>query len=164
VGQLAEHKGIESLLTAFVSLLPGIEARLEIVGSGAQEILVREAVTKHEQISYLGKLPNTQVHELMKTADCLVIPSLVYENSPTVILEAWNNNLAVIGSNLGGIAELLALPKLLFTPNDQASICARLLFAYRQTNELSAATKQAKATINQLTPSAYWLEIKKELW
>ena len=39
-------------------------------------------------------------------SDCLLAPSLCYENSPTVIYEAASCNLNFIFANLGGASEL----------------------------------------------------------
>jgi glycosyltransferase involved in cell wall biosynthesis len=39
--------------------------------------------------------------------DVIVVPSLWYENSPTVILEAFAHRIPVIATNLGGMAELV---------------------------------------------------------
>jgi len=37
--------------------------------------------------------------------DVLVVPSLWYESGPTVVYEAWRNGLAVVASDVGGLAE-----------------------------------------------------------
>jgi len=163
VGQLAKHKGIDLLLSAFTNLLPNLNANLQIVGIGELEHQVRETSLKHERIQYLGKLPNEEVLKLMRKVNCLIIPSLVYENSPTVILEALRNNLPIIGSDLGGISELLIFPELLFKPNDQDSLEEKIVFAYRHPQALAELVQKIRSTIKQPSSLEYLAKIKKEL-
>ena len=47
------------------------------------------------------------------SADTLLVPSLCYENTPTVITEAHSHGLRVVASLIGGIPEMLL-------PNDIA--------------------------------------------
>ncbi|MFH0840869.1 MAG: glycosyltransferase [bacterium] len=164
VGQLTEHKGIKLLLDVFEELNTGEEKfKLKIVGIGALETEVKAAVERCSEIEYLGKLPNHEVQKLMRQANCFIIPALVYENSPTVILEAMKNNLPTIGSDLGGIAELLQSKFLLFNP-DKESLKERVLVAQKHRQELYQEFQKIKQRIYQPTVSEYFAEIKKELW
>ena len=43
----------------------------------------------------------------LKNYDALVVPSQVMETSPLMVLEAFAAGISVIGSNLGGIKELV---------------------------------------------------------
>jgi glycosyltransferase involved in cell wall biosynthesis len=70
--------------------------------------------TKHKEQH--GHNRRDEVKKIMKAADCLVVPSLCYENYPTVILEARGVLLPVIGSNFGGIKEMIKNEKFLFIP------------------------------------------------
>jgi glycosyltransferase involved in cell wall biosynthesis len=58
----------------------------------------------------------------------LVVPSLWYENSPNVILEAFAHGTPVIASNHGGLSELVQDGRngLLFPPGDAASLGRQL--------------------------------------
>ncbi|MBM3205010.1 glycosyltransferase, partial [Candidatus Uhrbacteria bacterium] len=58
--------------------------------------------------SVQGVLDSAQVLEKMKEADVLLVPSMIEENQPTVILEAASVGLPVIASNKAGIVETLA--------------------------------------------------------
>ena len=104
VGQIERHKGVELLINAFKKLEG--DYGLLIVGPGSMLEELKEN-TKDARIKFLGSKSKEEVRELMQKADCLVVPSLCYENSPTVIYEAFANNLPVIASDLGGIPELL---------------------------------------------------------
>ncbi len=115
VGQIEVHKGILLLLSAFGSLNNTVS--LTVVGDGSLlESLRRDCAGK--AIEFLGRQDKNQIRALMEKSDCLVVPSLCYENQPTVILEAISAGLAVIGSRIGGIPELIG-DEGLFNPTEQ---------------------------------------------
>lgn len=114
VGQIEKHKGVELLINAFKK----IEGNYELLIAGPGSILEElKENTKDARIKFLGNKNKEEIKELMQKADCLVVPSLCYENSPTVIYEAFANNLPVIASDLGGIPELLD-KNFLFKPEE----------------------------------------------
>jgi len=110
-GQLKAHKGVMTLLEAW-SLLTGPKPRtLTLWGSAAGEeafgARVRETVYGLPGVEWRGAFAPHEVWNVLASADVVVIPSLWVENSPNVILEAQAMKIPVIGSNLGGIAELV---------------------------------------------------------
>ena len=82
--------------------------RLRSLAGGHAAITIRDAVT-----------PDRVVAE-MRRADLVAVPSLGLETGPLVVLEAFAAGTPVIGSNLGGIAELVAdgLNGVLLPPGD----------------------------------------------
>ncbi|PIR92724.1 hypothetical protein COU01_00430 [Candidatus Falkowbacteria bacterium CG10_big_fil_rev_8_21_14_0_10_44_15] len=100
VGQLEPHKGVKLLFEAFKQLT-NENCELWIVGAGA------ESKKLGMNIKLLGNKNHDEAQKLMREANCLIVPSLCYENQPTVILEARQNNLPVIASDIGGIPEIL---------------------------------------------------------
>jgi len=119
VGQLASHKGIEFLLEAYKQLSQ--DRRLLIVGDGKLRPLVEQAAEQDKNIRYLGYMPPGELSKFFSVVDAIVVPSLCYENSPTVIYEALNAGLPVIASRIGGVGELIqeGVSGYLFTPGDQ---------------------------------------------
>ncbi len=116
VGQLERHKGILFLID-YLKKRPLLS--LSIIGEGR----LRSKIIDDEQISYLGKLSKKEIFQEMKKHDCLIVPSICYENIPLVIIEASSVGLATIASNIGGIGELKNIFNLkLFTPNDYQSL------------------------------------------
>jgi glycosyltransferase involved in cell wall biosynthesis len=106
VGQLEEHKGLRLLLDAWrAAKLAG--ATLEIIGEGSLRGEVERAAAQDVSIIYRGRLANEVVQATHARASFLVLPSLVLENSPTVILEALAAGTPVIAMNQGGIPELV---------------------------------------------------------
>jgi len=105
VGQIEKHKGIIFLIEAWKTIInPFIE--LTIIGDGKQSDIVRQAIKSDKRLKWLGRRNKDEVKEAMKNADAIIVPSLCYENSPTVIYEALAVNTPFIGSNIGGIPEL----------------------------------------------------------
>ena len=106
VGRLDPDKGFHILLEAW-NKLGADRPLLRVVGQGA---LVRKLEIFRNPPSdfiYCGALPHDQVLELLKTRPVVVVPSLVYENQPTIILEALSAGCRVVASEVGGIPETL---------------------------------------------------------
>ncbi|MDP3899572.1 MAG: glycosyltransferase [bacterium] len=120
VGQVEKHKGAEIMVDSFKQL-KNENAELWIVGSGSEISSIKYQISNTQNIKLLGKKTPNEVHEIMKKAHCLVVPSLCYENSPTVIFEARQNNLPVIASSIGGIPEMLD-KQFLFKAGDEGSL------------------------------------------
>jgi len=120
IGQLETHKGI-LFLTNFFKKHP--QFNLTILGDGSLKKQIENTSNTQKNINYLGKLKKDALLEQLRNHDALIVPSLCYENSPTVIFEAISQNTPVIASNLGGIVELKDLFKLkLFEPNNFESL------------------------------------------
>ena len=136
VGQLENHKGISFLVKSFIKINTG-KAELLIVGEGSKWKEVEDLSKDHYNIKFLGKLDGQEVQKIMSEADCLIVPSLCYENSPTVIYEAASNNLPVLASSLGGIPELLKDNEhLLFKPKDEKELMEKIIWAIHHQQEL----------------------------
>ena len=55
-----------------------------------------------ERISFPGSYDAAEAPQVFAGMDVLVVPSVWYENTPFVVLEAFAAGVAVIASNLGG--------------------------------------------------------------
>lgn len=120
VGQLETHKGIQFLLETFSKF--NQKSQLIIAGEGKYTDLVLERASKDRRITHLGYIAIEQLINCFGVADALVVPSLCYENSPTVIYESFQAGVPVIASDIGGVGELVNHGKngFLFKPGDQA--------------------------------------------
>lgn len=105
VGQLEEHKGIRFLLDNLNKT--GVELDLIVAGEGSLEEMVKRKSAEDDQVVYLGYISLEQIINCFGIVDALIVPSLCYENSPTVIYESLIAGLPVIASNIGGVGELL---------------------------------------------------------
>ncbi|GAB3024493.1 glycosyltransferase family 4 protein [Spirosoma pulveris] len=104
VGRLQAEKGIMRLLEAVRSLNSNI--KVKIVGEGTLKPDVLEYI-KDMNVEYLGKKTLLETYDIIGKARALVIPSLWHEPFGRVVVEAYAKGTPVIGSNMGGIPELI---------------------------------------------------------
>jgi glycosyltransferase involved in cell wall biosynthesis len=73
-------------------------------------------------------VPSAEIPSVLAEMDLAVVPSLWLETGPLTVLEAFAAGLPVIGSRLGGIAELVrdGVDGWLFPPDDAAELAACL--------------------------------------
>jgi len=112
VGNLFPHKGADILIKAFSRLnFSNQSSRLNIFGNFDKNPdyvdRLRSLVKDDELISFRGGFDNRTVPKVFSEIDVLVVPSVWYENSPNVILEAYACKIPVIASDVGGMAELV---------------------------------------------------------
>lgn len=113
-GQINRFKGIDVLLKA-IQHLPRSEINkinLTINGSGLEhqtesfQKKFNSAVDRLTgTVSMRGRYSSAELPSLMASTDWIIIPSIWWENSPVVILEAKKYGVPVICSDIGGMAE-----------------------------------------------------------
>lgn len=110
LGRIDPTKGLHTLLRA-LALRPELAVTLTIYGTQGvdsayvRQILARAAADK--RVELCEPLANVQVVEAVSTFDAVVVPSEWLETGPLVVYEAFAAGVPVLGSNLGGIAELV---------------------------------------------------------
>ena len=131
IGQIEKHKGVFLLISAFNQIKDKYpEAELLIVGNGARLEQARSQAAANKNIKFLGWPGDEAADKLLSEADCLVYPSLVYENCPNAIQRAVAARLPVIASDLGGIPELINKNTgRLFKPADANDLAEKMLIA-----------------------------------
>jgi len=108
LGQLEEHKGISFLLEVFSKFNKLDNAKLIIVGSGRLENALKEKYKDKEWVEFLGYIPANKLSKLVfKQIHYTIVPSLCYENSPSVIYDSFKYATPVIASEIGGVPELV---------------------------------------------------------
>ena len=104
VGRLSEEKG----LLTFVKAVAEAGSKATIVGTGPQEDELRQTVeATGADVEFAGYQTGDALFDIVRGARALVLPSECYENAPVVLLEAYGVGTPVLGSNLGGIPELI---------------------------------------------------------
>lgn len=119
VGALSKHKGVHILINSFKKLTP-TNLRLHIIGKGKDLNFLKEIANSDSRIIFHGFVNEDEIDRLYQLANIVVVPSIWYDNSPTVIYESLSHGTPVIGSNIGGIPELIEPGKngFLFNPGD----------------------------------------------
>jgi glycosyltransferase involved in cell wall biosynthesis len=130
VGRLEKHKGFHHLLDAFERVAgTNPEAYLVVVGDGTCETELRDQATgmgdAASRILFTGYRPDAD--RFMLAFDLLVLPSTThYETFGQVLMEAMAFGVPVIGSEVGGIPEIIEheVNGLLVPPADPEALAA----------------------------------------
>ena len=109
VGRLIEVKGVKYLIDA-VKLLDSDKFELHIAGDGPEREKLEKPASPN--IFFHGYQTGKNLEELYKKADIFVLPSIVddagyTEGLGTVLLEAANFSVPLIGTNVGGIPDII---------------------------------------------------------
>lgn len=123
LGQIEKQKGIFLLVEAFKKISDA-NARLTIIfrNTAGQSAALKKIIGDDKRIEILGPLTFLEANKIMAGSDCLIVPSLCYENSPSVIYGAHANGLKVIASDIGGIPEIMTPGDILFRPGDESDL------------------------------------------
>jgi glycosyltransferase involved in cell wall biosynthesis len=122
IGDLSLDKGIGMLLDAYRRLAEPPPLLL------AGRVLPETPLDTPEGVDVLGPLGHGEVMELMRRAMVVVVPSLVPDCCPTVVLEAMATGTPVVAARSGGIVDLVddGVTGLLVAPGDPAELAAAL--------------------------------------
>ena len=130
VGRLSKDKGVEVLLKAFADVLkvhPRVQ--LSLVGSGPDRdyfVKVAEKLSISSNVTFTGAQNKKQIEEYYKQSTIVVVPSIFPDNFPTVCIEALSVGRPIIGSNIGGIPEMVD-NQFLFNPKDHEDLFRRII-------------------------------------
>ena len=106
-GRLSREKGILNLINAFKKLDKGV---LYIAGDGPEKETIKKIIKENKlekRVKLLGLLTRKQMTEATRKCKFVVVPSTWYENCPYSVLETMAIGKPIIGSNIGGIPELI---------------------------------------------------------
>jgi glycosyltransferase involved in cell wall biosynthesis len=129
IAALREEKQLHLLIEAFARirhLRPGV--KLLMVGSGADENRLRNRADERSLADDVVWIPaQTDVAEWMRAIDIFVLPSRS-ESFPNGLLEAMASGCCPVGSDVGGIPELIEHDKsgFLFSSGDSEALAQRL--------------------------------------
>ena len=104
-GRLSREKGLPTLVQAAAQQ----NTKLVVAGSGPEEAAVKTIVEQKaaHHISFAGYLNKQELASLVEGCRGVIVPSEWYENCPMSILEAFGKGKPVIGSDIGGISEMI---------------------------------------------------------
>jgi len=121
VGKHLKAKGLDTVYEAAAELP---EVTFHICGSGPYDYRAKEEAEDKENILYHGFVEEDRLEELRQEATAGILPSIWMENSPLTIYESFAAGLPVIGSDIGGIPELVKEDETgwLFTPGDSSGL------------------------------------------
>lgn len=125
VARLVDRKGIPDLLHAWRQLQRGHLA-LEIIGSGPAEVRFRDLAKRlglDKEVRFAGPMSREKVAERYRSADLFTLSPL-NEAFGNVFAEAMASGLPIVGTNVGGIPELVrhGINGLLVKPGDHSAL------------------------------------------
>ncbi len=130
VGRLSEDKGLKVLLETWPAVRSEFD-KLIIVGDGP----LRQTVEglRDPKIKCAGRLSHDETMIKMYENHILVVPSLVMENQPTVILEGVSAGMNIVASGVGGVQELLGGYGQIVLPGQAEDLARALVLAKERT-------------------------------
>jgi glycosyltransferase involved in cell wall biosynthesis len=167
LGRLHPTKGVDILLLA-VSSLPEVPLKLDIFGVAENEPYMgslRALADGDRRVRFRPPVPSDQVVALLREYDVLAVPSRWLETGPLVVLEAFAAGIPVVGSKLGGLAELIedGTDGLLVEPQsvpsmssalrklaEQADLLSRLRTGVRPPRRMEAVADDMQAVYGQV--------------
>jgi glycosyltransferase involved in cell wall biosynthesis len=108
VARLVRRKGLDVLIRA-LSLCTTHDLELVIAGEGPREGALRRLAGElnlTDRVVFTGRVEGHALMELYRSADCFALPS-TSESFSMALLEAMASGLPVVGSDVGGIPELV---------------------------------------------------------
>lgn len=107
VGRLDKPKGINILIDAAARLAEKHRFTLTIIGSGPEEKDLHQKYAHMSWCRFTGFLSEQEISNYMVNSDVLCVPSIWAEVLGGVIVHALSQGLPVLGSDMGGIPELI---------------------------------------------------------
>lgn len=106
-GRIGQEKGISFLCKAWLNLK---DIPLVVMGGGPEEGMLREFIADHPElpIEYLGYVPHDECQGIIKDAQFLILPSVVYEGCSMVVIEAFSLGKPVVATDIGFMHEAIA--------------------------------------------------------
>jgi glycosyltransferase involved in cell wall biosynthesis len=157
VGRLAAEKGVPVLLKSLIDLKKeGYQFHLTLLGDGPERASLEFEVQKHgltEMVFFGGFASQETVRETLLASDVFILPSFA-EGVPVSLMEAMACGIPVIGTNVGGVTELIehGVSGMVVAPSDEQALKSAI-FRYIKHPELretvrSAARKTVESDFN----------------
>lgn len=149
-GRIEEYKGLITLIKAMAPLK---HLRLVIAGDGLFKSELQHFVAEQrlDHITFLPYLQHQPLQDLVAGSLCTVLPSEVYELCPMSVLESFSLKKMVIGSNIGGIPELIQDEQngLLFSPGDESDLREKIILAFEKKQDTKARGIEGRKTVEE---------------
>lgn len=145
-GRLSKEKGILNLLEAFSYIE---NQKLYIAGDGPEKEKIEKMIKDRHlenNVKLLGFLNEKEMQEAIANSKFVVLPSIWYDNCPYSILETLTIGKPVIGSDIGGIPELVKNKQngLIFKHDDIRDLEEKMKLLFENNELVKEYSKNAK--------------------
>lgn len=148
-GRIIRQKGVATLIRAAAEA----QTPLLIAGTGPDmEAMQALSAKLQADVVFAGHLRGQALHDVIRNARGIVLPSEWYENAPVSLLEAYALGKPVIGARIGGIPELVRENEtgITYTSGDVGALVAALReFAGRDPGALAAMGRAGRRWVEQ---------------
>ena len=158
LGRLSHEKGLVTLIDA-VKDIKGVS--LKIIGRGPAEGGLKEKVKSEgvKNVSFLGFRGKEDLKHEIRSAMFTVASSEWYENSPYSILESFCLGRPVIGSEIGGIPELVKNGEtgLTFEAGNSSDLKEKIVHFLKNPDKIQEMGRRARQLIEENhSPERYY--------
>ncbi len=163
-GRLSKEKGILNLVEA-IKDLPN--SKLLIAGDGPERGNIESYIKEYkldDRITLLGYQNQDNIREYIRNSRFIVVPSIWYENCPYSILETLEIGKPVIGSQIGGIPELIVNNEngFLYKSYNISELKEKLEILFSQDETVNRfSIKSHELYKNNYSPEAYYDKLMK---
>lgn len=163
LGRFDPAKGVDLLIRA-IRTMPTARVKLDLFGivqgsrgTGYEQEL-RRLARSDSRITFRKPVPGEQIVPLLRDYHLLAVPSQGLETGPLVVLEAFAAGIPVLGSDRGGIAELV-------TPGvDGLLVESRSVHKWRQALQRLASDRQLLARLQAgVRPPRAMADVAREM-
>ena len=153
-GRLSKEKGVDVLIDAFARALPELphNLRLVIAGDGPERTAIEEKLAGMERsdaarVELIGFQAGEDMRRYAERASLAIASSRWRENMPYSIVEAFALGTPVVGTDIGGIPELVVEGStgFLAEPGDAESLSAAIIRASKLLMDRAAYGKMQSA-------------------
>jgi glycosyltransferase involved in cell wall biosynthesis len=156
-GRLVTDKGVRTLLDAIAKIANDLPASITIIGDGPLANECKDFAARNgsrlTKVALLQPVPyGTPFYDLLRRFDAVIVPS-ISDEQPRLIFDAFSQGIPVIGSNTGGISEVIddGLNGKLFRAGDASDLARLLRWACKERNKLRSMGLAALTTSRQFT-------------
>lgn len=152
VGRLAAEKGVPVLLRSLIALKnEGHRFHLTLLGDGPERAALESAVKQHgltQMVHFGGFASQETVRDTLLQSDVFILPSFA-EGVPVSLMEAMACGVPVIGTNVGGVTELIehGVSGMVVAPSDEVALKSAILCYITQPELRETVRSAARNTI-----------------
>ena len=161
-GRLSKEKGILNLINAFAKCNKG---NLYIAGEGPEKENIEKIIKENkleDRVKLLGFLNKEQMTDVTRKCKFVVVPSIWYENCPYSVLETLAIGKPIIGSNMGGIPELVIDNENGFIYNTVDELTEKMNVLFENEDLVKQFSKKSKELAKQnYDREAYYNKLKQ---
>jgi glycosyltransferase involved in cell wall biosynthesis len=161
VGMLEAHKGVLTMLQGFADSCDEHGFTLTVVGDGSTRTELEKLVGElrvENRVRMTGFISRDELNSIRRRAQYQIVPSEWPENAPLTVLESLSCGVPVIGSDAGGLPEIISdeSGSMIFKAGSRNDFADTLRSAWNRIDDSGSARKRARQSyVAKYTPDVY---------